>query len=249
MQVYTDKGNTKKSTGRPGYSHLLCYCKSAVGAELPRTRTQQRKDHNVQSKSRLTTSSLTTSPSRAAAVRLYSEDGPSGPVGQTAGVLLSSPPQDGVAREAEPDEIEANTSTISSSSGSSVPIRCTYRTSLFAVPDIFFRGEMLWPKGIGLDCCYVGVEFLRTVAGAKGIIDPFAGQGTVLAMANALGVPAIGVEISPKRCRKANNLSIDLALISPYLRKMSMDEVEERAGLAKSGAKKAKNEVIEDDDI
>ena len=55
-------------------------------------------------------------------------------------------------------------------------LQCTYRTSLFAVPDIFYRGEMLWPKGVGLDCCFVGVMFLKMVAQAKGIIDPFAGQ-------------------------------------------------------------------------
>ena len=28
-------------------------------------------------------------------------------------------------------------------------VPANYRTSLFAVPDIFFRGHMLWPKGIG----------------------------------------------------------------------------------------------------
>jgi hypothetical protein len=108
-------------------------------------------------------------------------------------------------------------------------LRCTYRTSLFAAPDMFYRGEMLWPKGIGLDCCFVGVTFLKSVAFAKGIIDPFAGQGTVLAMADAVGLPSIGVEISAKRCKKAHNLQIDLELVSPYLRKLALDVVEERA--------------------
>jgi hypothetical protein len=113
-------------------------------------------------------------------------------------------------------------------------LRCTYRTSLFAAPDMFYRGEMLWPKGIGLDCCFVGVTFLKSVAFAKGIIDPFAGQGTVLAMADAVGLPSIGVEISAKRCKKAHNLKIDLELVSPYLRKLALDVVEERAAEAKS---------------
>ena len=77
--------------------------------------------------------------------------------------------------------------------------------------------------------------FLKDVANATGIIDPFAGQGTVLAMANSVGLPSIGVEISPKRCRKANNLEIDLDLISPCMRKIALDIVAARAELAESG--------------
>lgn len=87
----------------------------------------------------------------------------------------------------------------------------------------------------GLDSCFVGIMFLKDVANASGIIDPFAGQGTVLAMANSVGLPSIGVEISPKRCRKANNLEIDLELISPSMRKIALDIVAARAELADSG--------------
>jgi hypothetical protein len=47
-------------------------------------------------------------------------------------------------------------------------------------------------------------------------------------MADAVGLPSIGVEISAKRCRKAHNLRIDLDLVSPYLRKLALDVVEER---------------------
>jgi hypothetical protein len=47
-------------------------------------------------------------------------------------------------------------------------------------------------------------------------------------MADAVGLPSIGLEISAKRCRKAHNLRIDLDLVSPYLRKLALDVVEER---------------------
>jgi hypothetical protein len=47
-------------------------------------------------------------------------------------------------------------------------------------------------------------------------------------MADAVGLPSIGVEISAKRCRKAHNLRIDLDLVSPYLRKLALDVVEVR---------------------
>jgi tRNA G10 N-methylase Trm11 len=81
---------------------------------------------------------------------------------------------------------------------------------------------MLWPRAVGLDCCYAGVAFLKVAGGAEGVVDPFVGQGTVVAMANALGLHGIGVELSPKRCRKANNLNIDLELISPLMRTVSL---------------------------
>lgn len=110
--------------------------------------------------------------------------------------------------------------------------KISYRTSLFAVPDVFYRGEMLWPKGIGLDCCYVGVMFLKHIAKAELIVDPFCGIGTVLAMANALGVNAKGVEISKKRCKWSRNTIITedmLKLVSPQVKEIQAEIVEERA--------------------
>lgn len=83
-----------------------------------------------------------------------------------------------------------------------------YRPTDFAIPDSFYRGDMLWSKGIGLDCCYVGVAFLRDVGKATCVFDPFCGIGTVLSMANALGVDSYGIDLSAKRCRKARRLSM-----------------------------------------
>lgn len=115
------------------------------------------------------------------------------------------------------------------------PLACSappwsYRTSKFAIPDIFHRGEMLWAKGIGIDCCYVGLCFLRDVAGATCVLDPFCGIGTVVALANEMGMSSIGVEISRKRCRQAVRLKLHTALahVSAGLRNVSMDIVAER---------------------
>ena len=47
---------------------------------------------------------------------------------------------------------------------------------------------MLWPRGIGLDAAYMGLTFLREVAQVRHVLDPFCGVGTVLAMANAMGM-------------------------------------------------------------
>ena len=49
------------------------------------------------------------------------------------------------------------------------------------------------------------------LAGARTICDPFCGHGTVLAVANALGLSAIGVDLSRKRVRKARALRVVLA--------------------------------------
>jgi tRNA G10 N-methylase Trm11 len=42
------------------------------------------------------------------------------------------------------------------------------------------------------------------------VVDPFCGFGTVLAVANALGLDAVGVDVSPRMCRRARTLQIDL---------------------------------------
>jgi len=154
--VLLDKTMGKRSTGRPGYSHLVCYVKNPV-----------------------------------------------------------------IKRE------------IIIAHGSDAACRdlISHRTSHFAVPDIFYRGEMLWPKAIGLDCCYVGMMFLKEIAKASIVFDPFCGQGTVLAMANALGMDSKGVEISAKRCRKAMRLKITdehLDLVCSTLKSIKLEIVDER---------------------
>ena len=55
---------------------------------------------------------------------------------------------------------------------------------------------------LAVDYCaqYVGDEGL---APAVPLVDPFCGYGSLLAVANARGVPAIGMDISRKCCRKA----------------------------------------------
>lgn len=84
----------------------------------------------------------------------------------------------------------------------------SYNSGQFSTPDIFPRGYMIWPKGIGFDTCLMGVAFLKSVAIAETVVDPFCGYGTVLAMSNALGLSAVGVDISQKRCKRARKLDI-----------------------------------------
>jgi hypothetical protein len=77
------------------------------------------------------------------------------------------------------------------------------------LPDIITdAGRQPWVRAMGIRAAAHAVRFARDQAGAKVIFDPFCGVGTVLAIANALGVDALGVEKSRKRCEQARVLTV-----------------------------------------
>jgi len=78
-----------------------------------------------------------------------------------------------------------------------------------ATADVLPRlGTMTWPRAIGLDAAFAAVTWLRDRARARTIVDPFCGVGTALAVANRLGLHAIGVEINPGRAERARTLAV-----------------------------------------
>jgi hypothetical protein len=73
-----------------------------------------------------------------------------------------------------------------------------------ATPDVLPQlGTMAWPRAMGNDVATFAVSWLRDHAGAKTIVAPFCGTGTALAVANKLGLHAIGIERSTSRATKA----------------------------------------------
>ena len=77
------------------------------------------------------------------------------------------------------------------------------------IPDIIVDpGRQPWVRAMGVRAAAHAVRFARDQAGAQLVLDPFCGVGTVLAVANRLGVPAIGVERSAKRCERARLLEV-----------------------------------------
>lgn len=79
-----------------------------------------------------------------------------------------------------------------------------------ASPDVLEApGEMVYSQAMGLAACELACAFVRSHTKTRTVVDPFCGQGSVLAMANHLGLDAIGVEIARKRARKARSLSVD----------------------------------------
>lgn len=78
-----------------------------------------------------------------------------------------------------------------------------------AQPDVVERGAMLYPNATGLVAARLMVEF--ALRHSQTVVDPFCGQGTIPAVAAALGANAIGVDLDPDQCAKARALKLRLA--------------------------------------
>jgi len=80
---------------------------------------------------------------------------------------------------------------------------------VLAIPDVIVdAGEQKWVRAMGVRAAGHAVRFAREVVGAKTIFDPFCGVGTVLAVANRLGLEALGVEKNRKRAEEARELQV-----------------------------------------
>ncbi len=77
-------------------------------------------------------------------------------------------------------------------------------------PDVLPAPEdkLLWSQAMSLEACRLCCRYVLSHTETRTIVDPFCGWGTVLAVANQLGLDAVGVEISHKRARKARNLRL-----------------------------------------
>lgn len=77
------------------------------------------------------------------------------------------------------------------------------------IPDVIVdAGEQKWVRAMGVRAAAHAVRFARDQARATTVFDPFCGVGTVLAVANALGLDALGVELARKRCEQARALRV-----------------------------------------
>ncbi len=69
-------------------------------------------------------------------------------------------------------------------------------------------GRMTWPRAMGLEACRFSCSYVIDATSTRTIIDPFCGVGTALAVANELGLDAIGVELNRKRALRARELVV-----------------------------------------
>ena len=85
-------------------------------------------------------------------------------------------------------------------------LRCP---DVLPIPDVITdAGRQPWVRAMGVRAAAHAVRFARDQAGAKIIFDPFCGVGTVLAVANRLGLDALGVEKAKKRCEQSRQLVV-----------------------------------------
>ncbi|CAJ1433826.1 unnamed protein product [Effrenium voratum] len=72
-------------------------------------------------------------------------------------------------------------------------------------PDVIRKGMATWTSGSGVHAVEQACSYLKS-CGCRVVVDPFCGEGTVLAVANALQLEALGVERHQKRARQATAL-------------------------------------------
>lgn len=67
-------------------------------------------------------------------------------------------------------------------------------------------GAMAWSKAMGTAACEEVARFLLRATPCRVVVDPFCGLGTMLAVANAHGLDAVGVERVRRRASAARRL-------------------------------------------
>lgn len=68
-------------------------------------------------------------------------------------------------------------------------------------------GEVTWKRGMGDKACRLAVDLVKTYSNSHTIVDPFCGHGSVLAIANEMGMDAIGVDLNLKNTNIAKELN------------------------------------------
>lgn len=77
-----------------------------------------------------------------------------------------------------------------------------------ATPDVIRRGRVLYPNGTGLIACRVAVAWAGAAMDGGPLADPFCGRGTIPAVADAMGLDAVGVDLDPDQARRAEALRL-----------------------------------------
>ena len=88
------------------------------------------------------------------------------------------------------------------------------RATADVLPDAGFQPGV---KAMGVTACVDACRFIARETTTRTVVDPFCGYGTVLAVANALGLDAIGVDLSARMCKRARTLTVDPSESKPKL--------------------------------
>jgi hypothetical protein len=78
-----------------------------------------------------------------------------------------------------------------------------------STPDVIPElGEKTWVRGMGLENCLMIAQFIARETKSTTVVQPFCGEGSILAAATLKGLRGIGIERSLKRAEKARRLQI-----------------------------------------
>jgi hypothetical protein len=79
-----------------------------------------------------------------------------------------------------------------------------------STPDVVSKlGEKTWARGMGAEVSLSIAKFISKEVKSQTVVNPFCGEGSMLAAANVYGLKAIGIERSTKRAEKALLLSLN----------------------------------------
>jgi hypothetical protein len=78
-----------------------------------------------------------------------------------------------------------------------------------STPDVLPEmGEKSWQRGIGLKPALMIAKFIKENVKSHTLINPFCGEGAMLACANHQGMEAIGIEKGKKRAERAQLIKV-----------------------------------------
>lgn len=77
-----------------------------------------------------------------------------------------------------------------------------------ATPDVLAAGTRLYNNGTPVEAADFALEFIKKYSPNKAVVDPFVGRGTIVALANSKGMPALGIDIDLEQAKKARKLEI-----------------------------------------
>lgn len=81
-------------------------------------------------------------------------------------------------------------------------LRRDARAPRHPVPDVLAdAGPATFRRGIGVAACQLACDYLRVETSTRCVVDPFCGQGSVLAVASGMGFDVVGVDINARRCQ------------------------------------------------
>lgn len=86
------------------------------------------------------------------------------------------------------------------------PLPLPLRSGPDVLPEAGFKP---YPKAMGVAACRLACRFLKDETPTRLVVDPFCGHGTLLAVANALGFDALGIDRSARACRAARKLELE----------------------------------------